>query len=310
MDSPELSIVVVFYNMSREGPRTLLSLVPPYQREIGNLSYEIIGIEHGSSKPLSIPYNVELTKRFRLLEFSNAPVSPVIAINDAIRNQCRGRWVMVYIDGARIASSHLIAQSLKSCQSVVNPLVASLSWHIGPGLQMQTVKRGYNQSEEDKILERIRWYENPEKLFEESVFAGSCQYGYFHPIAESNAFTLERRQFLEAGGYREGFVSPGGGLANLEIFHRFVNRSDINPVTLIGDGTFHQYHGGAATSNESYFDKAKAEHLTVTGREYEFPSYDTLYEMRFSDESRQFINTSLDHHADRMSPTRSNSSSD
>ena len=291
---PELSIVVVFYNMEREGPRTLLSLIPPFQRNVDEIDYEIIGIEHGSSSPVPVPDDPELNERLRLIRYETAPVSPVKAINDAVRNECRGRYVMVYIDGARIGSSHLVSQTLKSCRSVTNPFVATLSWHLGPDVQMQSVKQGYSQLVEDEILERIDWYNHPEGLFGESVLAGSCRFGYFHPIAESNAFTLERERFLSIGGYMEGFASPGGGLANLEIFSRIVEQSDTNTITLIGDGTFHQYHGGAATSDESYFDAAQPEHIEVTGRDYRFPRYDTLYRARFTRESQHFLQTSMD----------------
>ncbi len=45
----DLSVIVVFYNMAREAPRTLRSLSRSYQQGIDDLSYEVIVVDNGSS---------------------------------------------------------------------------------------------------------------------------------------------------------------------------------------------------------------------------------------------------------------------
>ena len=46
--APELSVVVVVYNMRREAMRTLQSLSRQYQRDIDDVRYEVIVVENGS----------------------------------------------------------------------------------------------------------------------------------------------------------------------------------------------------------------------------------------------------------------------
>ena len=49
---PSLSVVVVFYDMRREAPRTLHSLSRGYQRGVDDLDYEVLALDNGSSAPL------------------------------------------------------------------------------------------------------------------------------------------------------------------------------------------------------------------------------------------------------------------
>ncbi len=291
--APELSILVVFYQMAREGPRTLISLAPPYQRGLADLDYEIIGIEHGSPEPLAVPDLPDLQQRVRMIRYATAPVSPVAAINAAVRAHCRGRYLMICIDGARIASAELIARSLAACRALVDPLVVSLAWHLGPEVQARSVPRGYDRRVEDGLLAGIGWPADPDRLFEIAVFAGSSAHGYFTPVSESNAFMLERASFLAAGGYREAFAGPGGGLANLEVFERLTAAHAGRIVTLIGDGTFHQHHGGAATANADYFGQALPEYRAILGHDYRVPDYASLYSARLPPAAHGFLEHSL-----------------
>jgi len=45
---PDVSVVVVIYNMAREAPRTLHSLSAAYQRHIDADDYEVIVVDNGS----------------------------------------------------------------------------------------------------------------------------------------------------------------------------------------------------------------------------------------------------------------------
>ena len=41
---------------------------------------------------------------------------------------------------------------------------------------------------------------------------------------------------------------PGGGYVNLDFFERVANAPGVNLVTLLGEGSFHQVHGGTTTN--------------------------------------------------------------
>ena len=51
MTPPDVSIVVVNYNMARELPRTLLSLSRPYQKAGSHARSEIVVVDNGSAAP-------------------------------------------------------------------------------------------------------------------------------------------------------------------------------------------------------------------------------------------------------------------
>ena len=51
---PKLSIIVATYNMQREAPRTILSLLPPLQQCVDDVDYEIIVVDNGSPEPLGL----------------------------------------------------------------------------------------------------------------------------------------------------------------------------------------------------------------------------------------------------------------
>jgi len=55
------------------------------------------------------------------------------------------------------------------------------------------------------------------------------------------------RPFFDAlGGYDERYRHPGGGLVNIDFFRRAVSAA-TTVFTLLGEGHFHQVHGGAST---------------------------------------------------------------
>ena len=41
---------------------------------------------------------------------------------------------------------------------------------------------------------------------------------------------------------------PGGGYANLELFERLGYAPGVNVASILGEGTFHQVHGGTTTN--------------------------------------------------------------
>jgi hypothetical protein len=105
---------------------------------------------------------------------------------------------------------------------------------------MVSVQEGYNHEVETRLLKSIRWPENGYRLFEISAPAGSSRGGFFGTVREANCLFMPRSLFDEIG-------EPGGSLLNYDFFWRTVAAAGT-VFTLLGEGHFHQVHGGAATS--------------------------------------------------------------
>ncbi|MDE0002012.1 MAG: glycosyltransferase family A protein [Rhodospirillaceae bacterium] len=276
---PELSIVVVTYKMQREAPRTIFSLLPPAQRLIDDLDYELVVVDNGSPEPLTLEgiprSNVHLVR----IEPGKASVSPAVCINQVVRQHASGELILICVDGARLASSHLVRRTVDVLARHPDAFTYVASRHLGPKLQMQSVREGYDQTAEDLLLDSVPWRTDLDELYNISVWAGAHDAN--NPLLqnESNAFGLTRTNWDRFGGYNEGFSRPGGGLCNLEIFSRMVNRKDALNVLLWGECTFHQVHNGAATSHAGYFGESLEEFRGITGENYRLPSYRFLADL-------------------------------
>jgi glycosyltransferase involved in cell wall biosynthesis len=243
---PVLSIVIAFYNMEREAPRTLYTLSTSYQRGIDESDYEVVAVDCGSDTPLSETMIQSFGKQFRLIRMPPNP-SPAVSINKAAKSS-RGELVMVCIDGARMLSPGILMLTIASFRAFENPVTATLSMHLGPGIQRETMLEGYNSAVEDQLLESVNWRDNGYELMKISSIAESSQNGWFRPLHESNSVTVRKDKFDQLGGLDERFRSPGGGLVNLDYYKRAVE-SCTESIVLLGESTFHQIHGGVATNS-------------------------------------------------------------
>ncbi|QBQ53551.1 glycosyltransferase family A protein [Nitrosococcus wardiae] len=243
----ELSFIVITYHMERELPRTLQSLSRSYQLGSAGINYEVLVVDNGSRPPFGKERVEAYGENFRYLYLENAPSSPAYALNQGVENS-RGAIVCLMIDGARIASPGLVRWASAAFRIFADPTVSVLGWHLGPDLQNRSITAGYNQQKEDALLAEIDFPQDGYRLFETSVFAGSCQGGWFLPIGESNAIFLRRESYWSINGYDERFDATGGGLVNLDFYRRAVLRDKAELVILLGEGVFHQIHGGIATN--------------------------------------------------------------
>lgn len=267
-DSPLLTVIVVFYQMAREAPRTLYSLTPEYQRGVEDLEYEVVVLDHGSAPPLDPALAARFGDRFIHRRVETGSPSPVVAINEAVA-AARGRYVAIHIDGARILSPGLLAGIAAGAALFPSAFVHTLGFHLGPGLQNVTALEGYDQAVEDALLAEADWQRDGYRLFDISVLAASSHGGYFSAIHESNCFALPKDVYLEMGGYHPGYRSPGGGLCNLDFYNRALENPRLTAVRLLGEGTFHQIHGGVAANAplaEHPFERFQAEHIAIYGR--------------------------------------------
>lgn len=268
-DAPALSVVVVTFEQDRELPRTLRSLDVPYQRGIDPGTLEIVVVDNGSPQPVSVRPN-DGGAAVRVIRLDDAAVSPAHAANVGLE-QATGEVVGLVIDGARLASPGLLRTALLGHRLSPRAVVTAPAWHLGPDLQRRSSTAGYDQSAEDELLASVAWEDDGYRLFEVSAPAASSARGLFGPMGESSSLFLRRALWDELGGLDERFVLPGGGLVNHDLYRRACDLPEAPLVVLLGEGTFHQIHGGAATSVRVTSDEMRAEYEGICGEPHRPP---------------------------------------
>ena len=293
MDAPALSIIVAFRNMAREAPRTLYTLSPAYQRNVRAADYEVVAVDVGSAEPLDEQLVRQHGPTFRLVRAAAAR-SPASAINTAAR-ATKGAAVAVCIDGARMLSPGVIRYTLDALQAWENPVVATLAWHIGPALQNVSMLEGYDQAPEHALLGTVDWRADGYELFQIACLAGSSGGGWFRPLSESNFLTVRRAAWERLGGLNEQFQSAGGGFVNLDYYRQACEQLD-RLVLLLGEGTFHQFHGGVATNvplAEHPSVGFQVEYRAIRGRDFAPPTLPAVYLGHLPPQALPFLATSV-----------------
>jgi glycosyltransferase involved in cell wall biosynthesis len=247
-ERPNLSVIIVSYNMARELPRTIRSMSPAMQRGLHPSDYELILVDNGSTQPFDADLLRGLAPNLTIHQVASPTVSPVGAIGLGLE-LARGELIGVCIDGARMVSPGMFSAALAASKLHAKPMIGTLAFHLGPEVQMQSVLKGYNQAVEDELLEKSSWEADGYRLFALSAFAGSSNDGWFVTPAETNALFLTAQHWRDLGGYDQRFQTPGGGLANLDIWLRVCEDRSGALIMLLGEATFHQVHGGVATNN-------------------------------------------------------------
>lgn len=288
---PKLSVIVIVHDMRREAPRTLFSLSPDYQRGVTVSDYEVVVVENGSTDPLPAAEVERIAPNFRYHRHETSSASPVDAVNLGVE-LARSEQVAVCVDGARILSPGIVHSMLAAFRAFPNPFVYTLGWHLGDEVQNVSIETGYNQAVEDRLLASVDWRANGYALFSISALALSCREGWFSTIAESNCFALPKSEFVRLGGFSQAFQTPGGGLVNLDFFALACAAPESTPVLLLGEGTFHQFHGGVATNvamTEHPWEKFHEEYRSVRGKPYAPPQFRPHYMGQLSPEARRFL---------------------
>lgn len=276
---PTLSIVTVLFNMQREAPRTLLSLSAAYQHGVSASDYEVLVVDSGSDKPLPATEIERFGPNFHALYSKPRLPTPLEAIATGVK-RARGKYLAIAIDGARIVSPGWIRNCLVATATIPEAFVYTAGMHLGPQPQQVSMLQGYNQAVEDQLLNQTGWQQDGYRLFGTSVLAGSSDRGILAPLSESNLFMLSRENWDRLGGYADEFRTLGGGYANLDIFKRAVESPHMRPVALLGETTFHQFHGGAsanAPAGNNLSAAYKAEYEQIRGEPFRRPTRSPVY---------------------------------
>lgn len=298
----KLSVIVIFHNMLREAERTLYSLSPAYQRDVSDEDYEIIAIDNGSSEPLSESGVKAFGTNFRYEFFATASSSPVQAINHGVR-MATGDYMALIVDGARMVTPGMIRETLRALQDFKAPFVCTLGWHLGPDVQNVSMLEGYNQFAEDMLLKITDWEANGYDLFEVSTLAQSSHMGLLGGMPdECSWFAMRCDSFQALGGYDERFQSPGGGLVNHYFLNLVLRNADIQPIILISEGSFHQFHGGVATNvpvEQHPIERFKEEYKSIIGLPYAHvsPINAPYYMGTLHPQTKKFVAQTLNHGA-------------
>jgi len=256
-DAVDLSVVVVFHRMQREAARTLHSLSRAYQRGLEDVTYEIIALDNGSpqGERLDQSFVTSFGPEFRFIDMGDeAPGSPTAALNRGIA-ESRGRNVVLMVDGAHVLTPGVLSNGLAGLATYGKSVVAVQQFYVGPGQQPDAVREGYDQAREDELFTQIEWPSDGYRLFEVGHFIGERD--WFDGLLETNCIFAPRSLLEQVGGFDDSFDMAGGGYTNLEVWERLASSPDTTIVTMLGEGSFHQVHGGITTNDSEVLARRK-----------------------------------------------------
>ena len=291
---PLLSVVVVFYNMRREAARTLHCLSSAYQLMIPAGAYEVIAIDNGSSEPLDEQTVRAFGPGFRYHRHKTASVSPVEAVNLGV-GLATAPFVTVMVDGAHMLTPGVLGHSLWLAERLDNPFISTVGFHLGPEVQNQSRLRGYDQDAEDRLLGTLDWKKDGYGLFGVASRSDGGS-GWFGAQYESSCFTVSRELWQRLGGFDRAFQSPGGGLVSLDFYQRAMGTRGTSLTVLLGEGSFHQYHGGVATNaapDRHPWKTFAAEYERIRGKPFALTSRPPYYFGRMPQQALPLLRQSV-----------------
>jgi cephalosporin hydroxylase len=286
----DLGVVVVVHNMHREARRTLHSLSRSYQWGIDDLDYEVIVVENGSDSEQRLGEDLVRSygEEFRYIDLGDdASPSPAGAINRGIAASS-ARNLALMIDGAHLLTPGVLHYGMFGLTTYAPAVVIAKHWYLGPGQQPVTVAGGYDEELEDQLFTEIGWPTDGYRLFEIGHFIGKRD--WFDGDWESNCIFVPRALIEQVGGMEERFSSPGGGFVNLDFYERIVCSPGINLVTMLGEASFHQIHGGTTTNVAEPDELVRSyddQYEELRGRRFYVPLHDARYVGRLPPAARR-----------------------
>ncbi len=256
---PTLSIIVIGFRMSRQLENTLQSLSCVYQRNCNPDSYEVVVVENSSDDCLSNSFVNSLSGHFRYYLREEVSNSPVPAVNFAFE-KCRGNFIGLIIDGARMLSPRVIEHALLASNASNNAVVMVPGYHIG-SQEQHLHSDSYTFEQDQQLLDSIRWQTNGYRLFEISTFSNGNRRGFLQPMMECSCVFAAYANFEKIGFADRRFMLVGGGAINLHIYRSLGMLKDSRLFVLAGEGSFHQFHGGATTSHDDQRENLMAQYM-------------------------------------------------
>lgn len=149
-------------------------------------------------------------------------------------------------------SPGLLANTIRALNAHPHPVVCALAWHLGPDIQRIAIEQGYDRVEEDRLLASIDWKNNGYDLFSISTIAPASKEGFLGDVPpEASYVAMSAKKIARLGGMNPAFVSPGGGLVSHDFLARALEEEGAQPFIVLGEGSFHQIHGGVATNSKA-----------------------------------------------------------
>ena len=285
--------------MQRLAENTALSLAADYQTGVSPEDYEVIIVENRSSSNIKSAFISRLPNNFHYHLRDEGEPTPVHAINEGVR-MARGKNVCIMVDGARLVTPGVV-RTLLSAHGITADVVATIpSYHLGKELQQDAAETGYNTQIEQELLASIGWPNDPYRLFEISCLSKSSWRGVFLENWESNCISMPATLWEELGGADPRFNTLGGGYVNLDIYKRACETERVTHVVIPGEGSFHQFHGGATTGGirqdkrEALMREIRENYESIRGRPYTPPKTNPIYLGRIPDQAFSFLKHSVD----------------
>ncbi len=270
--STQMSVIVVVYKMSRQARNTLQSLAVPQQLHVDWRDYEIIVVENESEDLLGEAAATAVAPNVRYFLRSNEGHSPVPALIHGLR-EAKGKYLGVVIDGARMVTPRVLHYAQAAFRITPHAVVSVPGYHLGQTEQHRNPD--HDENAEQQLLDHVDWLTDGYRLFEISTFfRGRHQHGYLLPLMESNCVFFSREAYEAIGGVDTRFDMPGGGMVNLDLYKRLVERREAALFVTAGEGTFHQYHGGVTTKaddqREELLASFREQYAQIRGTHYTF----------------------------------------
>lgn len=291
--------MVVVYKMADQALNTLYTLSADYQRDVSIEDYEVIVIENESDHLLGKEATLRFGSNFRYYKRPNLSPSPAAAINFGVR-QAKNDYVCIMIDGARMVTPNIVFFTLCAIRITGKAVIAVPGYHLGKELQQIAVQKGYNKDIEKALLDSIPWRSDGYRLFDIACFSGTSAGGFFNPIAESNCLSLSVKMFNQIGGSDVRFDLPGGGFINLDMYKRACEQPEVRLFVLPGEGSFHQIHGGASTSEnfeslqQTLVPQFHDQYVRIRGCDYFAPQNKPVYLGTISKPAQRFVKMSVE----------------
>jgi glycosyltransferase involved in cell wall biosynthesis len=290
---PRISFVVIVYKMPNQAEKTLYSLSTRYQRGVTEDDYEVIVVENSSDDELGETRACQYGDNVRYFHREETRPTPVPAVNFGA-GLATGTHVSVMVDGARMLSPGVVSYTLAATRLHPAALVAVPGYHLGQKLQQRAMLEGYNEATEAALIASIHWPEDGYRLFEIACLSGTSGSGYFKPIGESNCFCVPRAIWETLGGFDPAFTETGGGQVNLDFYKRAVELPDTVLVVLMGEGSFHQFHGGITTGTRGSeriksMDDHFNQYAALRGGPYRSPVKRPIYLGSLPDSAMKFM---------------------